>query len=70
MRRVREAIEFCLEIEGEPEKSTQFIVMPKTPPIARPGIDCCAKKSIFDVIRTKGSHYFMGHPDGMPCLLI
>jgi predicted RNase H-like HicB family nuclease len=27
MKRVREAIELCLEIEGEPEKSTQFIEM-------------------------------------------
>jgi len=27
MKRVREAIELCLEIEGEPEKSTQFIGM-------------------------------------------
>jgi predicted RNase H-like HicB family nuclease len=27
MKRVREAIELCLEIEGEPEKSTRFIGM-------------------------------------------
>ena len=27
MKRVGEAIELCLEIEGEPEKSTQFIGM-------------------------------------------
>jgi predicted RNase H-like HicB family nuclease len=27
MKRVREAIELCLEIEGEPEKSTQFVGM-------------------------------------------
>ena len=27
MKRVREAIELCREIEGEPEKSTQFIGM-------------------------------------------
>ena len=27
MKRVKEAIELCLEIEGEPEKSTRFIGM-------------------------------------------
>jgi len=25
MKRVKEAIELCLEVEGEPEQSTQFI---------------------------------------------
>ena len=25
MKRVREAIELCLEVEGEPKKTTQFI---------------------------------------------
>ncbi len=25
MKRVKEAIELCMEVEGEPEKSTQFI---------------------------------------------
>ncbi len=27
MKRVREAIELCLEVQGEPDKSTQFIGM-------------------------------------------
>jgi len=70
MKRVKEAIQLCLEVE-EPV-SNEFIgiqrvtglLMSRFPSVTGSQLIKALRKLGFEVIRTKGSHHFLRHPDG------
>src|ERR1700722_7864003 len=56
-QRIREAIELCLEVEGVPEQSLEFIGIQRITIAALAGAG-------FQVLRVRGSHHFLRHEDG------
>jgi predicted RNA binding protein YcfA (HicA-like mRNA interferase family)/predicted RNase H-like HicB family nuclease len=72
MERVREAIELCLEVESEPLLSGHFVgvqrvtvwAMPKLPRRTGREVIKILEEHNFVVVRIKGSHHFVKHPDG------
>ena len=72
MARIREAIELCLEVEGDSLATSRFhwcaknhgYVMTRLPRPTGKAVIAALQTIGFETIRVKGSHHFLRHPDG------
>src|SRR3979409_1948295 len=65
MERVREAIALCLEVEGEGGGTAgEDRKMSRLLRISGKKLVAALAKAGFATVRTKGSHFYLRHPDG------
>jgi predicted RNA binding protein YcfA (HicA-like mRNA interferase family)/predicted RNase H-like HicB family nuclease len=69
MERIREAIELCLEVDGDTTEqlrgATHFSCrMTSLPSLTGKDLLSVLKKAGFELLRVKGSHHFLRHEDG------